>query len=137
VHHRIERVADAAEQAGHPTALAALSGSALRAVDVRGVQTTAGQDVLVLCSVLFVLAMPMPRPCVVCIHSDKQAIEPLIAAGASDYEIGRQFNTERVSVGRHWRRHVIQPIRDRLSSGRVSGEGRVGNTRRRTDQVAD
>jgi hypothetical protein len=37
----------------------------------------------------------MPRPCVVCIHSDKQAIEPLIAAGASDHEIGRQFNIER------------------------------------------
>jgi hypothetical protein len=37
----------------------------------------------------------MPRPCLVCTHSQRQAIEGMILAGASDYEIGRQFNVER------------------------------------------
>jgi hypothetical protein len=57
----------------------------------------------------------MPRPSVVCTHADRQSIEELIAAGASDYAVGRQFHIERVSVGRYTRRHVIQPMQDRLA----------------------
>ena len=43
VDDRLERASDAAEQAGHPTALAALSGSALRAVDVRASKPLQGR----------------------------------------------------------------------------------------------
>jgi hypothetical protein len=57
----------------------------------------------------------MPRPCVVCTHPDRQAIESLIVSGASDYEVGRRFDIERVSVGRHRRRHLIKPAQDRLA----------------------
>jgi hypothetical protein len=57
----------------------------------------------------------MPRPCLVCCHLDRQSIEALITAGASDYEVGRRFNIERVSVGRHRRKHLIKPAQDRLA----------------------
>jgi hypothetical protein len=39
----------------------------------------------------------------------------LIASGVSDYEVGRLFDVERVSVGRHRRRHLIKPLQDRLA----------------------
>jgi hypothetical protein len=57
----------------------------------------------------------VPRPCLVCTHLQRQAIEGMILAGEPGYTIGRQFNIERVSVGRHPRRHVIQPMQDRLA----------------------
>jgi hypothetical protein len=57
----------------------------------------------------------MPRPCLVCTHPRRQDIEALITSGASDYEVGRQFNLERVSVGRHRRRHLIKPAQDWLA----------------------
>src|SRR5215469_16945036 len=57
----------------------------------------------------------MSRACLVCSRPDRQAIEALIGAGASDYEVGRRFGIERVSVGRHRRRHLIKPAQDRLA----------------------
>jgi hypothetical protein len=57
----------------------------------------------------------MSRPCIVCSHPSRQAIDALIDTGASDYEIGRRFSIERVSVGRHRREHVIKPAQDRLA----------------------
>jgi hypothetical protein len=57
----------------------------------------------------------MPRPCIVCSRTDRRSIDALIATGASDYEVGRQFGIERVSVGRHRRQHVIKPAQDRLA----------------------
>jgi hypothetical protein len=57
----------------------------------------------------------MPRPCIVCCRTDRSSIDALIATGASDYEVGRQFSIERVSVGRHRRQHVIKPAQDRLA----------------------
>jgi hypothetical protein len=55
----------------------------------------------------------MPRPCLVCTYPDRHAIETVIGTGASDYEVGRQFDIERVSVGRHRRKHIIKPTQDR------------------------
>jgi hypothetical protein len=57
----------------------------------------------------------VPRPCIVCSRSDRQSIDALIAAGVSDYAVGRQFGIERVSVGRHRRQHIIKPAQDRLA----------------------
>jgi hypothetical protein len=57
----------------------------------------------------------VPHPCLVCCHPKRQAIDALIATGASDYEVGRQFGIERVSVGRHRRQHIIKPAQDRLA----------------------
>jgi hypothetical protein len=57
----------------------------------------------------------MPRPCLVCTHPDRSMIEAMIDTGASDYEVGRQFDVERVSVGRHRRLHLIKPAQDRLA----------------------
>jgi hypothetical protein len=56
----------------------------------------------------------MPRPCIVCTHRDRRSIDALIATGASDYEVGRQFRIERVSVGRHRRGHLLKPLADKL-----------------------
>jgi hypothetical protein len=57
----------------------------------------------------------MPRPCLVCTHPDRNAIETLICTGASDYDVGRRFDLERVSIGRHRRLHLIKPAQDRLA----------------------
>jgi hypothetical protein len=42
-------------------------------------------------------------------------IDAAIGTGVSDYEVGRKFGIERVSVGRHRRRHLIKPARDKLA----------------------
>jgi hypothetical protein len=68
----------------------------------------------------------MPRPCIVCSHPDRRSIDALIATGASDYEVGRQFCIERVSVGRHRRRHIIKPTQDRLAILRKDADAREG-----------
>jgi len=57
----------------------------------------------------------MARPCLVCTHPSRHAIEELNSAGASDYEVGRRFDLERVSIGRHRRLHLIKPAQDRLA----------------------
>jgi hypothetical protein len=57
----------------------------------------------------------MGRPCLICLHPDRAAIEATIVAGTSDYEVGRRFRVERVSVGRHRRNHILKPTRDRLT----------------------
>jgi hypothetical protein len=57
----------------------------------------------------------MARPCLVCTDLKRSTIDALLSTGASDYEVGRRFNLERVSVGRHRRRHLIKPARDRLA----------------------
>jgi hypothetical protein len=51
------------------------------------VETHAEQGETGLTSCPFLEGIPMGRPCRVC--SQRQAIETLIAAGASDYEVGR------------------------------------------------
>jgi hypothetical protein len=57
----------------------------------------------------------MGRPCNICRHRQRQAIEEMILAGASDYTVSRQFNLERTGVLRHRREHVIKPAQDRLT----------------------
>jgi hypothetical protein len=57
----------------------------------------------------------MGRPCRVCSHRQRRAIEEMINAGESDYTIGRQFNLERTGVGRHRRDHILKPAQDRIT----------------------
>jgi hypothetical protein len=57
----------------------------------------------------------MGRSCSICIHPDRQWIDALIATGASDYEVARQFPVERISVGRHRRQHILAPMKDRMA----------------------
>jgi hypothetical protein len=57
----------------------------------------------------------MAYPCLVCTHPDRQAIDAAIGTGVSDYEVSRKFGIERVSIGRHRRRHLIKPAQDKLA----------------------
>src|SRR5215471_1526048 len=57
----------------------------------------------------------MGRPCLVCSSADRAAIDTAITGGASDYQVAAQFGIERVSVGRHRRRHVLKAAQDRLA----------------------
>jgi hypothetical protein len=57
----------------------------------------------------------MSRPCLVCCHPQRGAIEALLSAGTSDRKVARQFNIERISLGRHRRHHVLKPAQDRLA----------------------
>jgi hypothetical protein len=57
----------------------------------------------------------MARPCTVCLHPQRQAIEQMMVSGASDYAIVRQFpGLARVSVLRHRTNHVAKVARDML-----------------------
>lgn len=55
----------------------------------------------------------MARPCLVCTHPNRQAIETLMVNGASDDEIGRRFNVERVSSTAAPYKTGTGPARDR------------------------
>ena len=57
----------------------------------------------------------MGRPCKVCNHPKRRAIEEMILSGRSDYDVARQFATDRTGVGRHRRDHIIKPAQDRLN----------------------
>jgi hypothetical protein len=57
----------------------------------------------------------MSRPCLVCCHPQRGAIETLLSAGTSDRKVARQFNIERVSLGRHRRHHILKPAQDRVA----------------------
>jgi ribosomal protein S26 len=67
----------------------------------------------------------MGRPCTICTHAQREAINQALADGYSFRDIASSFAVSKTAVHRHWQAHVAtEPVRTKIVPVRASDTAR-------------